>query len=69
MGTHLYDSFHSFERILEGNQELRKEVLTMFGGHGEFNGCKSVMKTDIHTFDQVSFHLIQISAQVTSIKY
>ena len=26
MGTHLYDSFHSLERILEGNQELRKEV-------------------------------------------
>ena len=39
MGTHLYDSFHSLERILEGNQELRKEVLTMFGGHVEFNGC------------------------------
>ena len=41
MGTHLYDSFHSFERILVGNQKLRKEVLTMFGGHVEFNGCKS----------------------------
>ena len=40
MGTHLYDSFHSLERILEGYQETRKEVLTMFGGHVEFNGCK-----------------------------
>ena len=40
MGTHLYDSFHSLERILEGNQETRKEVLTMFGEHVEFNGCK-----------------------------
>ena len=40
MGTHLYDSFHSLERILEGNQETRKEVLTMFGGHVELNGCK-----------------------------
>ena len=40
MGTHLYDLFHSLERILEGNQELRKEVLTMFGGNVEFNGCK-----------------------------
>ena len=27
MGTHLYDSFHILERIFEGNQELRKEVL------------------------------------------
>ena len=46
MGTHLhvYDSFHSLERILEGNQELRKEVLTMFGGHVEFNGCKHFSK-------------------------
>ena len=42
MGTHLYDSFHSLERILEGNQETRKEVLTMFGGHVEFNGCNSL---------------------------
>ena len=42
MGTHLYDSFHSLERILEGNQETRKEVLTMFGGHVEFNGCKTL---------------------------
>ena len=41
MGTHLYDSFHSLERILEGNQETRKEVLTMFGGHVEFNGCNA----------------------------
>ena len=40
MGTHLYDSFHSLERILEGNQVTRKEVLTMFGEHVEFNGCK-----------------------------
>ena len=39
MGTHLYDSFHSLERILEGNQELRKEVLKTFGGYVEFNGC------------------------------
>ena len=39
MGTHLYDSFHSLERILEGNQETRKEVLTMFGGYVQFNGC------------------------------
>ena len=39
MGTHLYDSFHSLERILEGNQELRKEVLKKFGGHVECNGC------------------------------
>ena len=39
MGTHLYDSFHSLERILECNQETRKEVLTIFGGHVEFNGC------------------------------
>ena len=46
MGTYLYDSFHSFERILEGNQELRKEVLTMFGGHVEFNGCKHFSKED-----------------------
>ena len=41
MGTHLYNSFHSLERILEGNQELSKEVLKKFGGHVEFNGCKS----------------------------
>ena len=27
MGTHLYDLFHILERIFEGNQELRKEVL------------------------------------------
>ena len=40
MGTHLYNSFHSLERILEGNQELSKEVLKKFGGHVEFNGCK-----------------------------
>ena len=39
MGTHLYNSFHSLERILEGNQELSKEVLKKFGGHVEFNGC------------------------------
>ena len=39
MGTHLYDYLNSLERILEGNQETRKEVLTMFGGHVEFNGC------------------------------
>ena len=45
MGTHLYDSFHSLERILEGNQETRKEVLTMFGGHVEFNGCKTLTNT------------------------
>ena len=44
MGTRLYDSFHSFERILEGNQELRKEVLKTFGGHVEFNGCKSFLR-------------------------
>ena len=41
MGTHIHDSFHSLERILEGNQETRKEVLTMFGGHVEFNGCNT----------------------------
>ena len=45
MGTHLYDWFHSFERMLEGSQELGKEVLTMFGGHVEFNvefnGCNT----------------------------
>ena len=40
MGTHLYDSFHSFERTLEGNQELSNEVLKNFGGRVEFNGCK-----------------------------
>ena len=39
MRTHLYDSFHSLERILEGNQELSKEVLKKFGGHVECNGC------------------------------
>ena len=43
MGTHLYDSFHSLERIFEGNQESRKEVLTMFGGHVEFNGCNLLL--------------------------
>ena len=42
MGTHLYNSFHSLERILEGNQELSKEVLKKFGGHVEFNGCNTV---------------------------
>ena len=48
MGTHLYDSFHSLERILEGNQETRKEVLTMFGGHVEFNGCNTLnIPTDL----------------------
>ena len=41
MGTHLYDSFNSLERILEGHQELSKEVLKKFGGHVEFNRCKS----------------------------
>ena len=46
MGTHLYNSFHSLERILEGNQELSKEVLKKFGGHVEFNGCnKESMKS------------------------
>ena len=44
MGTHLYDSFHSFEKILEGNQELSNEVLKKFGGHAEFNGCKHFSK-------------------------
>ena len=43
MGTplHVYDSFHSLERILEGNQELSKEVLKKFGGHVECNGCNN----------------------------
>ena len=41
MGTHLYDYFHSLERILEGYQELRKEVLKRFGGH-VFNGCNII---------------------------
>ena len=44
MRTHLYDSFHSLERILEGNQELSKEVLKKFGGHVECNGCKTIYK-------------------------
>ena len=39
MGTYLYDSFNSLERILEGHQELSKEVLKKFGGHIEFNRC------------------------------
>ena len=48
MGTHLYNSFHSLERILEGNQELSKEVLKKFGGHVEFNGCKiNLMPTKV----------------------
>ena len=40
MGTHLYDSFHSLERMLEGHQELSKDVLKKFGGHVQCNGCK-----------------------------
>ena len=51
MGTHLYNSFHSLERILEGNQELSKEVLKKFGGHVEFNGCNSIVtlrSTQVH---------------------
>ena len=35
----MYDSFNSLERILEGHQELSKEVLKKFGGHVEFNRC------------------------------
>ena len=42
MGTHLYDSFHSLERILEGYQELRKEVLKTFGGHVECIRCSKI---------------------------
>ena len=45
MRTHLYDYFHSLERILEGNQELSKEVLKKFGGHVEWNGCKISFET------------------------
>ena len=54
MGTHLYDSFHSLERILEGNQETRKEVLTMFGGHVEFNGCDTFRVTVFLKFTQLA---------------
>ena len=42
MGTHLYDSFHSLERMLEGHQELSKDVLKKFGGHVQCNGCNNV---------------------------
>ena len=62
MGTHLYDSFHSLERILEDNQETRKEVLTMFGGHVEFNGCTfqrtNENKNFINTLISMSTHNI-----------
>ena len=44
MGTHLHDSFNSLDRILEGHQELSKEVLKPFGGHVEFNRCKNLYK-------------------------
>ena len=40
MGTHLYDCLNSFERMLEGHQELSKEVLKKFGGHVQCNRCK-----------------------------
>ena len=60
MGTHLYDSFHSLERILEGNQETRKEVLTMFGGHVEFNGCKAFkVKVLLYLVNQ-TYHQSQV---------
>ena len=59
MGTHLYDSFHSLERILEGNQETRKEVLTMFGGHVEFNGCKTVTVLMVVDFVSLIFFIYQ----------
>ena len=39
MGTHLYDYLNSLERMLEGYQELSKEVLKKFGGRVQFNGC------------------------------
>ena len=39
MGTHLYDCLNSFERMLEGHQELSKEVLKKFGGHVQCNRC------------------------------
>ena len=43
MGTHLYDSFHSLERMLEGHQGLSKDVLKKFGGHVQCNGCKPLL--------------------------
>ena len=39
IGTHLYDSFSCFERILEDHQELSKEVLRKFGGGGMLPGA------------------------------
>ena len=57
MGTHLYDYLNSLERMLEGYQELSKEVLKKFGGHVQFNGCKASL-FDTHLFNS-SHHIFQ----------
>ena len=54
MGTHLYDCLNSFERMLEGHQELSKEVLKKFGGHVQCNRCKFVNFIDVCDIDSLS---------------
>ena len=58
MGTHLYDCLNSFERMLEGHQELSKEVLKKFGGHAQCNRCKILPFSKLPIGGDCSFILL-----------